>query len=629
MLEELAIQGHGLNSPPSARYDGYTNDLQNTLNDHTLYVGGGVNSGEKAINDFLDDSVLSHLPFPVIVRNGELQQLNQNGAAENTLPAAVAALNASMFTTVYTPSSFLVPGSGPAPAPVAGAASVTTLDGTVISNTISGVTAHTWVADANGQYYTTANLEMEWRSAYQTMLAGHGDTLTPLQRLEGNAEAVFENTGISNASAAQEEYARETLQRTFNAVYAAMQIDQQTLGISSTAAFTQHSYLMLQETLQGPSLQSETLEELALQGEGQVVPIAPQYRGYAYNVQGWFNSTTYYVGGGLDNGKLAVSSFLGDVILTHAPFASQMQNDQFMQFDQLGNPSLTLAQAASALNDAMFRRVYVASDFSTSATATGATVLIPNAAPAGAAAISYTAPANSVVTLDGSIIANVQTVDGHTWTAGSDGLFHTANLASEWTTLYQEALAGTALTGIQRLEANAEAVIEASSLNGLNATAAGKKTLQVYREDIQRQLDAMAGAMQLAGLAPNTPLTTHTYLVLQKTLMTNEALEELALQGHGIANMPASKYTGYAGDIAGSADHTTYVGGGLDNGAGALSTFLGDSILSDLPFASIFRSGALQQLQQNGWIENTVAKSVALLNQSMFSKIYKKTDFKS
>ncbi len=287
-LEELALQGHGLNHPPSSRYDGFTNDMQNNVDSHTLYIGGGVNTGERAIADFLDDSVLSHLPFPVIIKNGELEQLNQNGDVENTLSAAVAALNASMFTQLYTAADFLVPGRGPAAAPPTGAASVTTLDGTVISNTISGVTAHVWVADANGQFYTTANLEMEWRAAYQTMLACQGNTLTPLQRLEGNAEAVFENTGISNASAAQEEYARETLQRTFDAIDAAMKIDQQTLGISDTAAFTQQSYLQLQETLQGPSLTSETLEELALQGEGQVVPILPQYRGYAYNVQGWF-----------------------------------------------------------------------------------------------------------------------------------------------------------------------------------------------------------------------------------------------------------------------------------------------------------------------------------------------------
>ncbi len=641
-LEELALQGHGLNHPPSARYNGYTNDMQNNVDSHTLYVGGGVNTGERAIADFLDDSVLSHLPFPVIVRNGKLEQLNQNGAAENTLSAAVAALNASMFTQLYTAADFLVPGRGPAAAAPTGAASVTTLDGTVIGNTISGVTAHTWVADANGQFYTSANLEMEWRAAYQTMLAGNGDTLTPLQRLEGNAEAVFENTGIFNASAAQEEYARETLQRTFDAIDAAMKIDQQTLGISDTATFTQQSYLQLQQTLQGPSLTSETLEELALQGEGQVVPTAPQYRGYAYNVQGWFDSTTYYVGGGLDSGKLAVSSFLGDVIMTQLPFASAMQSDQFVQFDQLGNPSLTVADEAAALNEAMFRRVYVAADFSKSATATGPVVLVPGAPAAGATAISYTAPdANTVVTLDGSFISNVQIVNGHTWTAGADGLFHTSNLAAEWTTLYQEALAGVALTGIQRLEANAEAVIEATSLNALNSNAAGQATLQVYREDMQRQFDAMAGAIQQAtqnGLLNPSVATvawdTHTYLIVQKTLMTNEALEELALQGHGIANPPAAKYRGYSADIATSYDHTKYVGNGLSSGAAgvgttALGTFLADSILSNLPFATIFRDGKLQQLNQYAWIENTVAKAIPLLDQSMFGLVYVKSNFKT
>lgn len=637
-LEELALQGHGLNSPPSARYNGYTNDIQNNVDGHTLYVGGGVNTGERAIAQFLDDSVLSHLPFPVVVKNGHIQQLNQNGNVENTLPEAAAALNASMFNPVLTAAGFLVPGRGPAPPPAAGAASVTTLDGTVINNTIgNGLTAHTWVADANGQYYTSANLEIEWRTAYQAMLAGNASTLTPLQRLEGNAEAVIENTGIINASAAKIAYVRETLQRTFDAIDAAMQINQATLGISATATFTQHSYLMLQQTLQGPGATSETLEELALQGEGQVVPILPQYRGYAYNVQGWFDATTYYVGGGLDSGKLAICNFLGDAILTQLPFASAMQSGQYVQFDQLGNPSLTVAQEAAALNDAMFCRVYVAGDFSTSATATGPVVWVngANMPPDTAAAISYTAPAGNVVTLDGSIISNQITignpelVSAHTWTAGTDGLFHTASLAAEWTSLYQTALAGGTLTAIQRLEANAEAVIEATSLKALNSNASGQATLQTYREDIQRQLDAMAQAMQNAGLDSSTPLTAHTYLVLQKALMTNEALEELALQGHGIANPPAPKYRGYSADIATSWDHTTYKGGGAGNGTAALGTFLADSILSNLPFASIFRGGKLQQLNQYAWIENTVAQAISLLNQSMFSKVYKKTDFKA
>jgi hypothetical protein len=639
-LEELAIQGHGLNNPPSARYGGYTNDIQYSVDSRTLYVGGGVNTGDRAIAAFLDDSVLSHLCFPVAVIDGELEQLNQNGDAENTLPTAVAALDASMFTKTYKAADFLVPGRGPSVHAVPpGAATVTTLDGTIISGTIDNtLTAHSWVADANGQFHTNANLEIEWRTAYQTMLAaalaGQPDNLSPLQRLEGNAEAVFENTGIWNASPCQEANAREALQRTFDAINAAMRIDAKTLGISATATFTQHSYLMLQQTLQGPTQTSETLEELALQGEGQVVPVLPQYRGYAYNVQGWFDATTYYVGGGLDNGKLAVCSFLGDAILTQLPFASAMQCAQFVQFDQLGNPSLTVADEAAALNDAMFRRVYVAGDFSKSATATGPVLLAANASPAGAAPISYTANPGYVVTLDGTAIVNTQTVNSHVWTAGSDGLFHTGNLATEWTTLYQKALAGTTpLTGIQRLEANAEAVIEATSLKGLNSTAAGQAILQSYREDIQRQLDAMAGAMQVAAqnhlLDPTLPLTVHTYLVLQKTLMTNEALEELALQGHGIAYPSAAKYRGYSADIATSWDHTTYVGHGVGNGSSALGTFLADSILSNQPFATIFRGGKPQQLNQYAWIENSVAQAVTLFNQSMFGYVYKKTDFKA
>ena len=543
-LEELALQGHGLNSPPSSRYDGFTNDFQNNVDGRTLYVGGGVNTGERAIADFMDDSVLSHLPFPVVMRNGEVEQLNQNGQQENTLPAAVAALNASMFTEVYTAADFLVPGRGPTPPAPAGAATVTTMDGTVIPGTIAaGLTAHTWVADANGQFQTTADLQTEWRSAYQTMLAGNGNTLTALQRLEGNAEAVIENTGIYNGSEARIEYVRTTLQRVFDAITGAMQA----AGISQTAPLTQQDYLLIQQELQGPGQTSETLLELALQGEGQVVPIRPQYTGYYTNIAGWFNSTTLYVGGGLDNGKSAVGNFLGDVILSALPFPSTMQNGQMVQFDQLGNPSLTVAQEAAALNDAMFRRVYVAADFSKSATASGPVVLVPGAPAAGAAPIPTVAPPGEVVTLDGTDISSTQVVNGHSWTAGTDGLFHTANLAAEWIADYAQAqIDPTKLTGIQRLEANAEAVFEAAGLTTLSAA-----TQQMDREDIQRQLDAMAGALAESKLDPTAQLTVHSYQVLQKTLMTNEALEELALQGHGIVGTTQpGEYSGYMGDIA-------------------------------------------------------------------------------
>ena len=105
-LEELGIQGHGLNNPPAARYFGYTNDFQNNVDTTTKYIGGGLNNNQNALTDFFDDNIISHAPFPVVWKNGKLIQLNQNGAAENTLTQAVTALNNTMFFRVYTSTDF-------------------------------------------------------------------------------------------------------------------------------------------------------------------------------------------------------------------------------------------------------------------------------------------------------------------------------------------------------------------------------------------------------------------------------------------------------------------------------------------------------------------------------------------
>ncbi len=62
-----------------------------------------------------------------MAQNGEPQQLNQNGNAENTLNAAVAALNATLFGPLYTAADFMTPGKQAAPAPASGPATITTL----------------------------------------------------------------------------------------------------------------------------------------------------------------------------------------------------------------------------------------------------------------------------------------------------------------------------------------------------------------------------------------------------------------------------------------------------------------------------------------------------------------------
>ena len=625
-LEELAIQGHGLNSPPAAKYNGYTNDFQNNVDQHTLYIGGGPDTGERAIADLFDDSIMTHIPFPTVADDGELEQLNQNGADESTVEAAVANANAALFNRIYKASDFTVPGRMPPVAAPAGPTTITTLNGDTIAATMT-VNGHVWTADANGVFQTTTNLEMEWRGYYQTMLAGHGDTLTAIQRLEGNAEAVFENTGLNKIymGAAKEEADRVDVQRQFDAMAGAMQLDKTLYGIDPNAPLTEATYLRLENTLQS----NVALEELAMQGHGIANAPSAQWNGAWAGFLAGVDWTTNYVGGGMDNGRAAVPYFFQEVLMSDVPFASVWQNGAWQQLGFNADVIGTSQQAAAALNDMMYRRVLVASDFSTNATATGATVLIPHAAAAGAAAIgTVVAPTGSIVTLDGSVISNTMIANGHTWTAGADGLFHTTtNLATEWQGYYQQMLAGFggSLTAIQRMEGNAEAVFESAGLTSLSAAQQ-----KIDREDVQRQIDAMACAIKIdsttLGINPQAVFVQGSYLAVERTLHNNAALEELSVQGHGLTNPTSARYRGYTNDFA-NASAVKYVGGGLDNGTYATGAFFADNILGMTPFATVWRNGKLYQLNQNGAVEMPLATAIAAANNTGWYRTFKATDF--
>ena len=93
----------------------------------------------------------------------------------------------------------------------------TTFFGATIPGTIA-YTAHTWNANASGLFTTTTDLTAEWKANYDTMMAGHADTLSFIQRLEGNAEAVFENTGLKNLDAATQLRDRADWTREWDAV---------------------------------------------------------------------------------------------------------------------------------------------------------------------------------------------------------------------------------------------------------------------------------------------------------------------------------------------------------------------------------------------------------------------------
>jgi hypothetical protein len=78
---------------------------------------------------------------------------------------------------------------------------VTTVDGSIIAATIIGITAHTWTAGATGLYTTLADLGAGWKGFYSAMQAGKAGSLTAIQRLEGNAEAVIGNTATIKLTA--------------------------------------------------------------------------------------------------------------------------------------------------------------------------------------------------------------------------------------------------------------------------------------------------------------------------------------------------------------------------------------------------------------------------------------------
>ena len=167
-----------------------------------------------------------------------------------------------------------------------------------VSTTIT-VNGHVWTADATGLFHTDTDLAAEWKGYYQKMLSGHAGDLTPIQRLEGNAEAVFENTSLRTLSAVDQERDREDVQRELDAMAGAMQSDQANYGIDPTNTLTEQTYLTLEKTLQS----NATLLELAMQGHGLNNPPSSRYAGYTNDFQNNVDNCTLYVGGGLNDGR--------------------------------------------------------------------------------------------------------------------------------------------------------------------------------------------------------------------------------------------------------------------------------------------------------------------------------------
>ena len=502
--------------------------------------------------------------------------------------------------------------------------SFTTITGATVSTTISSASAltlHDWSADATGLYHTSTNLANEWESYYQTMQNGGAASLNDIQRLEGNAEALFENTGLAKLGAATQEADREDVQRQFDAMAAAMKI----AGVDNTKPLTEQSYLSIEQTIQA----NATLDELFMQGHGLNNSGLSRYAGYTNDFQNNVDNTTRFVGGGiLNNNAKAIADFFDDNGFSHIGFSVVSRNGVLVQLNQNGAAENDLFPAIVALNDSMCYRVYTSVDFASHG-ANSATNKASNAAywtaqdqarlSALEAAAAAPAPSGYVTTLYGFTISNTMSFNigngiTHIWTADANGLFQTTtNLAAEWQAAYVDLVTkgGKDLTVEQRLEANAEAIFENSGLSKLSAAQQA-----VDRADAQRVFDAEFAAMKLAGLDPTAPFTASSYQLLSQTLRSNAALDELATQGQGLTDPPAPRYAGYVNDFQNNVDTTTtYTGRGAERGALAVSTVFDDLLLGEAVNPVVVVNGRLVQLNQNGKAVATLAREVTLLNE--------------
>jgi len=257
-------------------------------------------------------------------------------AAAATVPSAAATASIAPPFTVDTTTTF------------------TTIYGTTAAGTIT-VNGHTWVADPTTYLYTTtADLAQQWQSYYTQMKAGQGATLTDVQRLAGNAEAVFQNTRLKNLNSAQLLINRQDVQRCLDAMYAAMVL----AGVDVNSTLTQQQYLAVESALQG----NPTLLELAVQGHGLNNSGIARYAGYTNHFQTGVDGQTRYIGGGLNNNTNALARFFDDNILTHMPYPTVVKGGVLWQLNQNGNRENTVADSVAALN-AGLTRTYLSSDF--------------------------------------------------------------------------------------------------------------------------------------------------------------------------------------------------------------------------------------------------------------------------
>ena len=628
VLLELATQGRGLAGGWNTAESGYQNDFR-WVSSNYLFSAGLPDDGSRAIATALNDLVGGDLIFGTAVVNGVPLERGAGTDLDQTLSAAVATFDAG-YNLVLTPANVFVPGGVAVPAVAAPAANGTAQDGTVLPASVTA-NGHTWTVDAAGLYHT-GNLEIEWRSLYYELMTTGGASMTAWQRLEANAEAVFQNTDVKYQSEAQIQLDREDVQRVIDAEAAAAVA----AGVDVSKPLTMAGAIAIQNVLHGTSVADETLGELALEGTGQgnnnsATGGSARYNGYASDFRYSAGNSQYFVGGGVDNGKYALATFVGDVLINDLAFGTTLQNGQLYALDSNGNLANTLQYQTSALNNLMYRQILVASDFSSNAKATGAVVLMANA-PTSITAKPLPTTANApdrMVTAQGLVIATTQTLNGHTWIAGSDGLFHTGDLSAEWLSLYTQAQAGAKLTTGQMLEANAEAVFLNTAIATWDSKPGGAARTQSAREDVQRVIDALVTAEKLDGIAATTPFTANMVEILDKTMATKPVLNEFVLQGYGAAGAAqGTRYAGIAGDVYGADWSTKYIGGGFDNGAGATREFLRDAVLADVGMpVFVTWNGVVSAATTNQWQNLPLSQSATQLNLYGGSKVLTKASF--
>lgn len=229
-----------------------------------------------------------------------------------------------------------------------------TIYGTIAAGSVT-INGHTWFADPKTHLYTTtADLAEEWQTYYSEMQAGRGAELNDVQRLAGNAQAVFENTDLKFQPEAQLSVARQDVQKVLDAVYAAMI----GAGVDPSSTLTEDQYLAIGAVLQN----NPTLRELAVQGHGLNNAWIPRYAGFTRHFQNNVDRQTRFIGAGFNSGQRALADFFDDNIITHLPFPTVVHNGVLWQLNQNGNREATVDDSVAALNESL-TTTYTSDDF--------------------------------------------------------------------------------------------------------------------------------------------------------------------------------------------------------------------------------------------------------------------------